>query len=502
MAVVEHDVEAALTIAGGFGETRRRVGLVLGPALCLLILVASFPQLSPEAHRLAAVFALVIVFWVTEALPLPVTALLGPALAVVLGVAPVDAAFAPMANPLIFLFIGSFILAQGLFVHRVNERIAYTVLSWTFVGARPTRILVTYGAVAAFLSAWMSNTATAAMLLPIALSLLAFMESEGKVPRSYASALLMMTSYATSRGGLATPVGTPPNLIAVGMLAALAGVQITFLQWMFFAVPLSLLLMTIVSLYLIYMSGTRVGQVAGAERIIADRRRRLGPWRRGEVNALIAFVVTVTLWIGPGLLSLALGADHPLAQLVLRLVPESVAALTGAVLLFLLPIDQRQRTTLTWKQAAEIDWGTILLFGGGLALGTMASSTGLAEALGRAITSVVPTDSALALAMAGASFAVLLSETMSNTAAANIAVPIMISIALAAGVDPVAPAVSAALAASVADMLPVSTPPNAIVYASGRVPITTMIKYGVVMDAMAVVVVPIMTVILTRLVLP
>jgi sodium-dependent dicarboxylate transporter 2/3/5 len=347
----------------------------------------------------------------------------------------------------------------------------------------------------------MSNTATAAMLLPVGLSLLAFMETEGKVPASYGTALTMMTSYGTSRGGIATPVGTPPNLIAIGMLATLAGVQVSFVQWMLFAVPLSLLLFVIVSAFLVYMSGVHVPEIPGAERIVKERRRGLGPMRRGEVNALTAFGVTVTLWLGPGLLALALGADHPLAERVSAMMPESVAALSGAILLFLMPISRTQRSTLTWKEAAQIDWGTILLFGGGLALGTMAGTTGLAEAVGRGITGLVPTDSVIALSFAGAFFGVILSETMSNTAAANIAVPIVISIALAAGVDPVAPALSVALAASVADALPVSTPPNAIVYASGRVPITRMLQYGVVLDTTAIMLVPIVTIVFTRLVL-
>ena len=162
---VRNNVETAVTPAEArFEELRRRAGLVLAPVVFLLVFVFPFEGLSPEQHRLAAVLALVITLWVTEALPLAVTALLGPTLAVILQVAPVRVTFAPFANPLIFLFIGSFILAQALFVHRVNERIAYTVLSWKFIGARPTRILIAYGTLAAFLSAWMSNTATAAML--------------------------------------------------------------------------------------------------------------------------------------------------------------------------------------------------------------------------------------------------------------------------------------------------------------------------------------------------
>ena len=185
---------------------------------------------------------------------------------------------------------------------------------------------------------------------------------------------------------------------------------------------------------------------------------------------MIAFGVTVLLWIGPGLLPLLLGREHPVAVAVLSSVPESVAALTGAILLFLLPVSSTERSTLTWKQAAQIDWGTILLFGGGLALGTLSGATGLAQVVGEGITGLVPSNGVVPITFAATLFTVVLSNTMSNTAAANIAVPIVISIAVAAGVDPITPAVAAALGASVAVVLPVSTPPNAIVYASGRIP--------------------------------
>ena len=479
-----------------FEELRRRAGLVLAPVVFLLVFVFPFEGLSPEQHRLAAVLALVITLWVTEALPLAVTALLGPTLAVILQVAPVRVTFAPFANPLIFLFIGSFILAQALFVHRVNERIAYTVLSWKFIGARPTRILIAYGTLAAFLSAWMSNTATAAMLVPIGASLLAFMEAEGRLPKSYGTALMLMTAYGCSRGGMATPVGTPPNLIAIGMIGDLLDVRITFVEWMLIAAPVSLVLMLIVFVYLNWVGRTGVKEIPGAEKIIAERRQALGPWRQGERNAIIAFGITVVLWVGPGLLALFLGREHPIAQSVLTSVPESVAALSGAVLLFLLPISATQRATITWKQAAQIDWGTILLFGGGLALGTLSATTGLAQVVGEGITGLLPTNTVVPLTFAAALFTVVLSETMSNTAATNIAIPIVISIAQAAGVDPMIPAVSAGLAASVALVLPVSSPPNAVVYASGKIPIMQMIKYGLLMDVIAVILVPIMVLVI------
>ncbi|MCH2251679.1 MAG: DASS family sodium-coupled anion symporter [Vicinamibacterales bacterium] len=473
-----------------FDEVRRKVGLVAGPLLFLLVLAWPFTSLTPEGHRLAAIMALVIVFWITEALPLAVTALLGPTLVVLLQVAPAGLTFRPFASPTIFLFIGSFILAQALFVHRVNERIAYGVLSLRIIGAHPTRILIAYGLLAASLSAWMSNTATAAMLVPIGLTLLRFMESEATIPKRYGTALMLMTTYCCSRGGMATPVGTPPNLIAIGMLSEQLDVRITFFQWMLFSTPIVLVLLAIVFVYLSWVGRTGVREIPGVEQIIAERKRALGPWRRGEINAVIAFSVTIVLWIGPGLLALVLGTDHPLVASVTASVPSAVAALVGVVLLFLLPNSKTERTTITWRQAAQIDWGTILLFGGGLALGALAGATGLAQEVAVGITGLVDVSEIVTLTFAAAIFTVILSEAMSNTAATNIAIPIVISMAQAVGINPVIPAVAAALAASVAAVLPVSTPPNAIVYASGRVTITEMMKYGLLMDVTAITLVP------------
>ena len=473
-----------------FDETRRKVGLVVGPLMFLLVLAWPFTSLNPEAHRLAAVMSLVIVFWVTEALPLPVTSLLGPLLAVALRVAPVAEVFRPFSSPTIFLFIGSFILAQALFVHRVNERIAFGVLSWRVVGARPTRILIAYGLLAAVLSAWMSNTATAAMLVPIGISLIHFMESAADIPKKYGTALMLVTTYCCSLGGMATPVGTPPNLIALGFLDDQLDVRITFVQWMLFSVPVVLVLLVFVFIYLTWVGRTGVNEIPGAEEIIAERKAELGPWKRGEINSLIAFGTTVFLWVGPGLLALALGTDHPIARSVLDRVPEAVAALSGVVLLFVLPKSKTEPSTITWKQAAQIDWGTILLFGGGLALGALAASTGLAQVIGDGVLSLSPTTDLVAITFTAAIFTVVVSEAMSNTAATTIAIPIIIPIAHAVGVDPIIPSVAAALSASVAAMLPVSTPPNAIVYASGRVTITDMLKYGVLWTATSVVLVP------------
>ncbi|MBI4264901.1 MAG: DASS family sodium-coupled anion symporter [Acidobacteria bacterium] len=466
-----------------FNARRRAVGLFLGPSLLIAVLLVPLPLEAP-AHRLAAILAMVIVFWVTEALPLAVTAMLGPILAVLFGVAPVRPALAPFADPIIFVFIGSFMLAEARFVHGVDRRIAYTALSSRFVGKSAGRILVAYGAVAAVLSMWMSNTATTAMLFPIGLSIVAYLTRAGATgARQYALVIMLITSFAASVGGMATPVGTPPNLIGIGMLERLTNQDITFVQWMAIGLPAAALMFGFLGVYF-YLAGARgVTLGAGSTQGVRDELAKLGPLSRGQRNVLAAFGVTVTLWVTPGLFALAGLADQPLARWYVQAVPESVAAMVGAFLLFVLPIDWRlRRFTLAWDEALKIDWGIVFLFGGGLALGEMTFNTGLAEAMGRGLTSWLPSHTTVALTLLFTGTAIVLSEATSNTAAANMIVPIAIAVAQAAGVRPIEPALGATLGASMGFMMPVSTPPNAIVYSSGYVPITAMMRYGILLD--------------------
>src|SRR5688572_21900469 len=231
---------------------RRRIGAVAAPVVFITLLLLPMPSLSPEAHRLAGVLAAVVVLWVTETLPLPVTALLGAAASVTLGVAPAREVFAPFADPLMFLFIGAFILARAIFLHGLDRRVAYAVLSLPWVGARPGRILVAFGAATAFISGWISNTATTAMMFGIGLSILAALRAPGAAtpidPR-YATGLMLMTSFAASIGGLATPVGTPPNLIGLGFIRSQLGVDVAFFRWMLLGVPIVVVLFLFLCAY-------------------------------------------------------------------------------------------------------------------------------------------------------------------------------------------------------------------------------------------------------------
>jgi solute carrier family 13 (sodium-dependent dicarboxylate transporter), member 2/3/5 len=482
-----HDaVEAVETYSPAeeaFNARRRTIGLFLGPLVFVLLLAAPIP-IPLAAHRVAAILAMMVVFWVTEALPLPVTALLGPVLAVLMRVVPVRTAFSSFADPIIFVFIGSFILAEAMFVHGVDRRIAYTALSWKFVGTSATRILITFGAVTTLLSMWMSNTATTAMMFPIGLSIVAHLARSGMAgARQFAMVMMLITAFGASIGGMATPVGTPPNLIGIGMLERISGVDITFFQWMLIGVPITVLMFGFVAVQFHFAGARLVTVGAESTQMVRDELAKLGPMSRGQRNVLMAFGLTVILWVAPGLFAIAGLDTSAFARAYTQAIPESIAAMVGALLLFVLPVSwSARRFTLTWDQALKIDWGIVLLFGGGLAMGELAFSTGLAEAMGKGITAWLPSHSTVALTLLFTGVAIVLSEATSNTAAANMIVPIAIAVAQAAGVRPLEPALGATLGASMGFMMPVSTPPNAIVYSSGFVPITSMMKYGIFLD--------------------
>ena len=468
-----------------FNRRRQTFGLIAGPLLCVALLFLP-SALPPAAQRVAAVLVLMIVLWMTEALPLAVTALLGPTLCVILGVATAQAAFAPFADPVIFLFIGSFILAEGMVVHRLDRRLAFSALSSTWVGSSGMRLVVAYASVTAFLSMWMSNTATTAMMFPLGIAVLSELGRERKTDRAfqqYAMAMMLVTSFAATIGGMGTPVGTPPNLIGVGMLRSTAGINVTFTDWMLIGVPVVIVIMAFLIAWFLVPKSRAIQLGPDAVRLVRDELRKLGRMSQGERNVVWAFSATIALWVLPGVFSLALGEAHPLTRRFAVLFPESVAAVVGALLLLVTPINWRERRfTLSWPEASRIDWGIVLLFGGGLAMGRLSESTGLSAALGQGITTRFPDAGSMGLTMVFTAVAVMMSETASNTAAANIIVPMAIAVSKAAGVDPLEPVLGATLGASLGFMMPISTPPNAIVYSSGYIPLGQMVRNGLVLD--------------------
>lgn len=487
----EFEVEQLSPLEARFEQMRRGLGLALAPLAFGGIWWMRFESLSPEAHRLAAVMTAVVVLWITEAVPMPVTALLGASLCVVLRVAPVKEVFAPFANPIMFLFIGSFILARAIFLHQLDKRLAFGVLSLRWVGAYPSRILFAYGAVTAFMSGWISNTAATAMMFAIGMSLLGFLfEQQRKggtaIHRRYATGLMLMTSFAASIGGLATPIGTPPNLIGLSFIRESLGREIPFLTFAMIGAPVVALMFVFLYAYLNFFCRAGAREIAGSHEMLERQRSLLGPWTTGQRSTLAAFLLTVALWVVPGLIALTAGVQSDLYKAVNGSMPEAVAALFGAALLFVLPGDQAGRA-ITWHEAAKIDWGIVLLYGGGFALGVLSNQTGLAEAIGVGLASLLPlAESGLLLLIAATLVATMISETTSNTASATIVVPVAISIARAAGADPLESALGATFGASLGFMLPVSTPCNAIVFGSGYVPLTRMIRYGILLDVVGV----------------
>lgn len=476
-----------------FDRKRRTVGLFGAPILAILIFFTPIDALSVEAHKLLSIMTLVALWWITEPVPIPVTSLIGPVLAVVTGVVSADNALASFANPTVFLFMGGFILAKAMMVNGLDKRFSYWLLSRSWVGSSPKRIFLAIGLATALCSGWVSNTATAAMMLPICLGLLTaikdmFAASGKDIDLSdykYATGLMLMTAYSASIGGVLTPIGTPPNLIMLGFLDTMANIHISFFQWMTWGFIAMVVYFLIAYVVLSHMFPADVDRIDGAEEFIASKIRELGEWTRAQKNTLFCFMVAVILWIIPGFLSMFLPAGDPMQTMYNRLFPEAIAAMVGALLLFVIPVDfKTRRFTLTWNEAKDgIEWGTLLLFGGGLAMGSMMYKTGLSAWIGDLIVGSLGGEvSQFALVAIFSVMALLLSELTSHTAATNMIGPLAITAAVSAGLSPIPVAVGIALSASLGFMLPVSTPPNAIVYATGYIPITKMLRTGVYID--------------------
>ena len=476
-----------------FDRKRRAVGLFGAPILAVLVFLTPIDALSLEAHKLLSIMTLVALWWITEPVPIPVTSLLGPTLAVITGVVKVGDAFASFANSMIFLFMGGFILAKAMMSHGLDKRFAYWLLSRSWVGSSPKRIFLAIGLAAALCSGWVSNTATAAMMFPICLGLLKSIKemfaANGKTidlsDYKYATGLMLMTAYSCSIGGVFTPIGTPPNLIILGFLEEMADIEVSFFQWMIWGFVAMVCYFAIAYVTLTKLFPADVEKIDGAEEFIKARKKELGNWTRAQKNTLLAFMVAVILWVLPGVISIIFGSASPALKMYDRLFPEAIAAMTGAILLFLLPVDfKKHKFTLTWKEAmGGIEWGTLILFGGGLSMGAMMYKTGLSHWIGDLIVAGIGgAPGQVAFVAIFSVMALLLSELTSHTAATNMIGPLAITAAVSTGLSPLPVAVAIALSASLGFMLPVSTPPNAIVYASGYIPITKMIRTGVYID--------------------
>ncbi|PRP99878.1 Sodium-dependent dicarboxylate transporter SdcS [Enhygromyxa salina] len=480
---------------------------MLAPLVFIGLLLAPMPGLSAPAQRVLAIAALTAVLWISEVIPLAVSALLAPALAVLLDVAPAKQVFAPFAHPLIFLFIGGFMLAEALSVHGFDRRAALWLLCRPVVRGSPARALVVVALTAFGFSMWINNTATTAMMIPIAVGLCTSIR--GLCPtdpellarqRRYEEGMLITLACAASIGGICTPIGTAANMIALGELDRALGVHLDFLQWMAICVPIAIVALIVMLALACRRWPPALEQVEGLTDSVRGDLAALGPVSDAERRALSVFLLAIAGWLAPSLLRLGLGEGAPATAWARRALPEGVVALLAATLLFVVPASRTARNRQSWAQgrrwtplmrwadASAIDWGTVLLFGGGLALGGLTVNSGLADVIGARMDGWLGHGAApLLLLFAIATLVILMTELVSNTATINMLLPVVIPLAVHAGMDPVPVVLTATLAASLAFMLPVSTPPNAIAYGTGLVRIPTMIRFGAQLNLMGLV---------------
>jgi sodium-dependent dicarboxylate transporter 2/3/5 len=489
-----------------FNIWRARIGFWLGPALFFLVLlyptgdffVSGAEQIAPpqatpqELHELAvsmkcvtALLLLMVVWWLSEAVPIPVTALLPGILLPTMHVVGVEkgewvsfdmrTAMSGYAHPVIYLFLAGFLLAGAMQKWGLDRRLTLRLLSIGRIAESARGSLFALMLAAALLSMWISNTATTAMMLPLAIGLSDRFGGSEKAPR-LTLAMLLGVAWASSIGGIGTIIGTPPNGICVGILEKQGIAKIDFLMWMKIGLPVVIVLLPTAWFLLLRFFPPETKRAEGGVEAIQEERRRLGPWSRPQILTSAVFFVAALCWITqPFWKNIFPGAvAHRLEN-----VSVYTIGLWAAVILFLLPVNWRKAEfVLTWRDIKYVDWGVLILFGGGIALSDAMFKTGLAAAISRGVLELIGTPSAWVLVLGIVIFIDLLTEVTSNTAVTTMMVPIVIGIATEMGADPMLAAVAVALAASLAFMLPVATPPNALVYGTGRVPLPQMIRAG------------------------
>ncbi len=501
MSVIEHRRIARAIAAARFGERHRAIGLVAGAALFFLLALLDAPAgLSREAWLTLAVAVLMAAWWASEAVPVAATALLPLVAFPLLGIAPVRETASAYAHPLIFLFMGGFLVAQAMQRWNLHRRIALGIA--VRAGGEPARLIAGFMAATAFLSMWVSNTATTIMMLPIAASVIGVVlaNSPRATPENahrFGLATMLAIAFGANIGGIGTLIGTPPNALFAAFFQQNYGISVSFVGWMAVAIPL-----VIVMLPLTWLLLTRVvyrfdlGRTAedaehGLE-VVREAVRGLGRWSQPEIRVGIIFAAMAAMWLFRPLLD-----DLPM----LGGLSDPVIAIGGALVLFLVPAGgvtaEKGERLLDWDHAKGIAWDVLVLFGGGLALADAFQTTGLAEALGTALAGLdfLP---GILFVLAVATLVTALTQLTSNTATVAALLPIIAALAAATGTPAMVLSVAAVMAASCAFMLPVATPPNAIVFASGYVTIPEMICAGLIVNlastlaitAVAVLIVP------------
>ncbi|WP_302504122.1 SLC13 family permease [Geoalkalibacter halelectricus] len=479
---------------------RQKIGLFLGPVLFLLMLLVPTPAgMEPDAQKMAAIALLMATWWMCESIPIPATSLLPIALFPALGIMATGRATAPYANHLIFLFMGGFIIALSMQRWNLHRRIAMNIVK--VMGFSPSRLILGFMVATAALSAFVSNTATTVMMMPIGLAIIAHVVAEGKKegldkeidfsPDKFAFGLNLMLgiAYAASIGGIATLIGTPPNTVLAGYLNKTFGYEITFAKWMSVGVPLVLVMLPLCWLWLTRVANPlKLKKVPGGRDLINDELRKMGRMNTGERWTALVFGLTALAWIFQKQISVIF--PEP------KFITDATIAMIGALVLFLIPINLKKNLfVMDWHWASKMPWGVLILFGGGLALADGFKDTKLADWIGGQV-SLLEHAPIIILVIAVAALIIFLTELTSNTATAAMVMPILSAVAIGLGQNPLLLVVPAAIAASCAFMLPVATPPNAIVFGSGYVTIPQMARSGFGLNLIGIV----LTVVLTYLV--
>lgn len=462
----------------------KAVALLAGPLLFLIVLnFVTIFGLSDSAIQVIAVGVWMIIWWMTEAVPLPVTALVPLVLFPVLDVFSTGEAAAPYASPIVFLFMGGFLIALAMEKRNLHRRIALNIINIT--GTHANGIILGFMIATAFLSMWISNTATTVMMLPIALSVVDLLQDnqDGKPSNGYrrfALGLMLSIAYAANIGGTTTIIGTPPNVVFVGYMQEFYGRQIEFGRWLLVGVPVSFTLLTITYLMLTrVLFPHRLKKLAGSDDLIKNKLIELGPMSRAEKLVAIIFFLTAVSWIFQSGINDLLGADY---------LDNTIVAMAGGILMFITPTSfSSNEYVLDWESTSRLPWGILLLFGGGLCLAKGMESTGIVQLVGDKIAGSGEISLWLLLLLLIA-FMLFMTEVMSNVALVVIFVPVVLGIADGMEINPLYLAIPVTLASSCAFMMPISTPPNAVVFSSGYIRMADMVKAGIFLNLISILV--------------
>lgn len=459
----------------------KQIGFILGPLLFVLIFFFFEPEgLSPQARAVLASTAWIAIWWITEAIPIAVTALLPIVLFPLSGGLDLNTTTSAFGHKYIFLYMGGFIIAIAIEKWNLHRRIALNIIN--FIGSDVKKIILGFMVATAFLSMWISNTATSVMMLPIGIAIITQLKDNPNTAEDenllFGKALMVAIAYSASIGGIATLIGTPPNLVLAGVVLDTYGYEITFLQWFMFGFPISVLMLFICWKYLTsYAFKFNQKEFPGGKEEIKRLQKELGGMRYEEKMVALVFGTTAFFWITRSLLF-----DKILPQL-----DDTIIAIVFAVVLFLIPSKDKKVKLMDWEDAVKLPWGIILLFGGGMALANGFESSGLANFLGNQMTTFagLTTIILVLLLIAAVNF---LTEITSNLATTAMLLPVLAPMALTVDIHPFVLMVGAAVAASCAFMLPVATPPNAVVFGSGYLRIPDMVSKGFVMNIISIIV--------------